>query len=838
MRFNHFWEDDFKLQHTLSFGIGINPSTQSALLHMAACVLLSLLLLIPSVALAQLGGINIESARILDSSPESIYVEITASNSGKLDGVLIGANAQSSPDDPGPSSRSNLLPVGEKNPIRVIVSRPNPRKGLQTHFLNVFAYQGGKSTFLNQRLKLEHSWADLPDETPSPSSVQLEGINIESVKIIDSSPAFITVEVTTFNNSGLKHVFMGAHAQSSSPEDTSSEESYRLAYLPVGQKRQIPVTVQRPTQRKGLQTHFLNIIVQQDGKSEFLSRTFELEHSWADLPDNVANLETIPPSLAELGGISIESAKITRSSQGSIDVEVTASNNGKLGRVLIGAHAQSSSPEDAEIKLIPPILQVMEKNQISLRVDRPSPRSGLKTDVIDIVVYKDRGPVFLRRSFKLEHSWDEQPGNKLGSINIESIRVIKSEPTAVTVEVITSYNGELGNDVFIAASAIDPSPPKGTQSSTMARTRLRSGEKNRVSLKVDMPRQGEEPKADVIRIFVHKPGFPEHLSRSYKLDHSGAELSESTVTTFTARTAESARREAEDPYPSRALSEAMKHGGFKEVDALVEKWNASQERDPYGTLKFNAILGHFSGSGCLATTSEWQKQNPQSILPSIIEAHCRSDRYRIRDGMDPFSKELALKELSLAKEALSRTKANAADSPLWYATNLIVAIALQEDEKTISAIFEEAVKKFPQYDSLYIRMASRLFTYRGQMKEMQKLNRLTDRFVKATAVKEGNAGYAHMYLSIDRWYSGDLFQDSVFSWGKIKSGFEDLTSRYPDPSMVNLNRYALAACKAYDKETYRSLKKRIGDKISPYVWGGIYTVEVCDRRFSEIEMKI
>ena len=200
--------------------------------------------------------------------------------------------------------------------------------------------------------------------------------------------------------------------------------------------------------------------------------------------------------------------------------------------------------------------------------------------------------------------------------------------------------------------------------------------------------------------------------------------------------------------------------------------------------------------------------------------------------MNPLAIELAQKEFSFAKEALLRTKPHAADSPLWYDAYLNVAIASKEDEKTINIIFEEAIKKFPQYDFLYLTMASRLFIDQRYIKEIKKLNQLADRFVKATAIKEGNAGYVHMYSYINqRLWEVNVFRDGVFLWEKIKGGFDDLISRYP--STINLHRYALAACQANDRETYLSLKKRIGDQIITDFRVQNYTLDVCDLRFSD-----
>ena len=75
------------------------------------------------------------------------------------------------------------------------------------------------------------------------------------------------------------------------------------------------------------------------------------------------------------------------------------------------------------------------------------------------------------------------------------------------------------------------------------------------------------------------------------------------------------------------------------------------------------------------------------------------------------------------------------------------------------------------------------------------------------------------------------FGMACFHGKKIKGGFDDLIARYP--SMTNLHRYALASCQANDKETYLSLKKQIGNRIIADFRVQNYTLEVCDRRFSE-----
>ena len=69
------------------------------------------------------------------------------------------------------------------------------------------------------------------------------------------------------------------------------------------------------------------------------------------------------------------------------------------------------------------------------------------------------------------------------------------------------------------------------------------------------------------------------------------------------------------------------------------------------------------------------------------------------------------------------------------------------------------------------------------------------------------------------------------SWPRaMKAGFEQLIAATPK-SNWNLNNFATFACRAGDADTYRKLRKQIGEEqLYEDAWPSNLTMEVCDER--------
>jgi len=68
------------------------------------------------------------------------------------------------------------------------------------------------------------------------------------------------------------------------------------------------------------------------------------------------------------------------------------------------------------------------------------------------------------------------------------------------------------------------------------------------------------------------------------------------------------------------------------------------------------------------------------------------------------------------------------------------------------------------------------------------------------------------------WSQGTttMFQDGSTDWSRMKAGFEELVSAYPDP--WNINNFARFACIAGDWRTMGRLSEKIGEAPIPAAW--------------------
>jgi hypothetical protein len=64
----------------------------------------------------------------------------------------------------------------------------------------------------------------------------------------------------------------------------------------------------------------------------------------------------------------------------------------------------------------------------------------------------------------------------------------------------------------------------------------------------------------------------------------------------------------------------------------------------------------------------------------------------------------------------------------------------------------------------------------------------------------------------------------------MKRGFEDIIRRSPH-SAWNINNFAAFACMAGDKQTFQSLRFRIGKTIMPDAWPSNYSLDLCEHKF-------
>lgn len=169
----------------------------------------------------------------------------------------------------------------------------------------------------------------------------------------------------------------------------------------------------------------------------------------------------------------------------------------------------------------------------------------------------------------------------------------------------------------------------------------------------------------------------------------------------------------------------------------------------------------------------------------------------------PAGWKLFRERLAGARNVLDESKGRAAANPLWYYAMLQIATDEGWREEDFDAVYEEALKRYPDFFIFYFAKARHLLPKWGG--DMDNYDDFVNRTVQATRATDGVSMYARLYWSYDgAQVEGNLFAESRANWPRMKKGFEDLMARYPD-SYWNLNSFASFACKARDRETFVTL---------------------------------
>ena len=122
----------------------------------------------------------------------------------------------------------------------------------------------------------------------------------------------------------------------------------------------------------------------------------------------------------------------------------------------------------------------------------------------------------------------------------------------------------------------------------------------------------------------------------------------------------------------------------------------------------------------------------------------------------------------------------------------------------VKAIFEEGVRRFPDFTWLYFQ--GRLYRLRLDLPQD------TDEFARYICQLIGNRGfepYTRLWWSVE-FRGTQLFAPGKADWNTFRQGFEEMMKRYPD-SQFNLSYFLRFARIADDKVTGRKLLAKLGD---------------------------
>ncbi|MGH6822877.1 MAG: DUF4034 domain-containing protein [Methylocella sp.] len=283
---------------------------------------------------------------------------------------------------------------------------------------------------------------------------------------------------------------------------------------------------------------------------------------------------------------------------------------------------------------------------------------------------------------------------------------------------------------------------------------------------------------------------------------------------------------------------------FDDLDHLFDDWSNLSDRRADGGSKLatfqDAMYYFFSTASDWDSNYQlirrWREKTPKSRAAALTEAlywyryawSARGNGYASSVTTEGW--KLFQERLQKAEAMLLESKPYTSSSPLWGRICIDVGIGLNWSKVRLLEIFRESTKREKYFYKIYTGMVASLAPRWGG--DWRLVDTFVKDAVKNTQEVDGYSMYARLYWAIQQRedLEFNLFHDSLASWADMKRGFEDVIRNYPH-SAEDINTFAAAACIAGDKETFQTLRFRIGKTITPGAWPSNYSLDVCEHKF-------
>jgi hypothetical protein len=284
-------------------------------------------------------------------------------------------------------------------------------------------------------------------------------------------------------------------------------------------------------------------------------------------------------------------------------------------------------------------------------------------------------------------------------------------------------------------------------------------------------------------------------------------------------------------------------GDYGSLDSLMNHYVGLMADLPDGSSSFEGLtsgLGYLLRDGALPPevalghTADWRRSVKASIEPDLMEVAIFEDWAWSARGHG-FANSVSAQtwatfayRVEMAAAALRETESGASSNPLWYSLSLTVGLDQSLDKEHLQTIFDQGFAKFPNYRPLYSLMLRNLMPRWGGSYEM------VDKFINGvyaqTSADHGFERYAELYTVYVGLEGDDLdvFRDTPAFWSGMRTGYLGLIRRYPKSDIV-LNEFANFACRAGDKDEYRTLRSAVRERFSSIAWTGKHSLEACDK---------
>lgn len=275
------------------------------------------------------------------------------------------------------------------------------------------------------------------------------------------------------------------------------------------------------------------------------------------------------------------------------------------------------------------------------------------------------------------------------------------------------------------------------------------------------------------------------------------------------------------------LRQLYRAGSFVQLDETLACLMQSPKRFQSGEIGASAVYWMFRREMPAPGTSPaashhlliWKERRPHSVFARFAEFRLQyamawnargSDIARRvpEEGFRIFNEGLAQ-----AERAILAAPAELKNSPILQNLLLAVVLDMAESKTNPRVVFEEGVRRWPQYYDFYELALSRLVPKWGG--SWDSVDAFIVHWSKSLAKSEGDSMYARLYMGVIS--TGASPGETRISWPRMKSSLEDLVSRYPDTSLKNLA--ASYGCGYQDVAFLKNALQRIRpDELTPTMW--------------------
>lgn len=283
---------------------------------------------------------------------------------------------------------------------------------------------------------------------------------------------------------------------------------------------------------------------------------------------------------------------------------------------------------------------------------------------------------------------------------------------------------------------------------------------------------------------------------------------------------------------------------WMELDALVEKLAASGERSEDGRFHLYLLTAGIAARfhddldvDNKGKFAEYRQQIPNSAFLPILEAmqmHATAWQARgegLSSTVTPEGRQLFQERNEAAWELILAAKKTSDRLPTWYEQAIAIGTDADVRNDELTAIFNEGIKRFPGYHSIYFTYARQFAPRWGG--DYDSADAFINARVAAKTNPDGEVLYTRLYWLIDQYAADpDFFDSSHVSWPRMRAGFEQLMKQFPN-SRRNHASFVAYACRAGDGTTYFKWRQSVHPGFFRQVAPHGINLDVCDVRFTK-----